>query len=138
MQDQTCMFFLIFQYSSLEKMQSLYLDCTNRVNSFQTGKLMVSSMNMLNHGDTFYSYENKAIILQKIKCGTYSGLHWLPDATQLQMTLHSLNFNSDNLNHNLHIAAHGFAGQWRQLMVHTIIILLFQQRPRDSSWCTRS
>jgi len=46
-------------------MQSLYLDCTNRVNSFQTGKLMVSSMNMLNHGDTFYSYENKAIILQK-------------------------------------------------------------------------
>ena len=75
---------------------------------------MVSFMNMLNHGEThfivIYSYENKAL-LQKIKCGTYSGLHWLPDATQLQMTLHSINFNSDNLNHNLHIAAHGFAGQ---------------------------
>jgi len=92
---------------------------------------MVSFMNMLNHGDTFYSYENKAIILQKIKCGTYSGLHWLPDATQLQMTLHSLNFDSDNLNYYLHIAAHGFAGQWRQLMVHTIIILLFQQCPSN-------
>jgi len=95
---------------------------------------MVSFMNMLNHGEThfivIYSYENKAL-LQKIKCGTYSGLHWLPDATQLQMTLHSLNFDSDNLNYYLHIAAHGFAGQWRQLMVHTIIILLFQQCPSN-------